>query len=203
VREPRRGELNGIPASYAATPSDWLVLVDTCRKLTDKTLPSEEQLTFSQVKDLCARAKLGNLKYTTITNYIYGVRNPKDKALWSIEPDSWQKLTGFKSKLLAQREASMLLSLEAEEVLLNVAVRCVRRRGVLDRAARARDRARQQLAQCGYSAAASNSSSGGCAAGGQRALPEAGSGRSGGRRRGGRSQRPQAPEDAARFRGDQ
>lgn len=122
-----------MPASYAKAAGEWAVLVDICKRLTDKSIPTSEQLTHAQVKDLCARGKLGNLKHGTIQNYIYGAKDPKDSSRYSIEPGSWKTLSDFKSRLPDWLETTMLLSLAAEEMLLNIAVRCVRLRHGLGR----------------------------------------------------------------------
>ena len=120
VRNLRRGEFEGVASKYARGSFDEFK--DICRRLTDKDLDPEEQLTHSGVKDLCGKDKIGT-KYGTIRNYIYGVKKPDGTYL--IAPGAWETMTAWKTT--ADKHASQrLINEEEEEFLLHVVVRAAR-----------------------------------------------------------------------------
>lgn len=136
VRPLRRGEFEGVACKYVLGSFDEFK--DICRRLTDKTLPEEEQLTYSAAKDLATRGKIST-SYKTIRNYIHGVKKSDGTVL--IAPRAWETMTGWKTT--AEKRASQRLLLdEEEEFLLHLLVRAARgKHGITDKVLKSSARA--------------------------------------------------------------
>jgi hypothetical protein len=120
VRPLRRDELDGVACKY--TLGEFDEFRDICRRLTDKSLPKEEQLTYGAVKELWTRGKI-RTSFGTIRNYIQGVK--KSDGTVVIAAGAWKTMTAWKTT--AEKRASQRLLLEEEEeLLLQIIVRCAR-----------------------------------------------------------------------------
>jgi len=122
AREVRRGELEGIGTKYKGI-SNFPEFLELCE------LFQAGQLKKAEIIDLYQRGKIVT-SITCITKNVYGVRDPEHPENWLIEPGRWRNLTENSARAfkVESMDDTMLLGMEAEEVMVHVIVRCHRRK---------------------------------------------------------------------------
>ena len=85
AREVRRGELEGIGTKYKGI-SNFSEFLELCE------LFETSQLKKKEIEDLYKRGKI-ETTLTSITRYVYGLRDPEHHETWLIEPGRWRTLT--------------------------------------------------------------------------------------------------------------
>ena len=116
VREPHRGELEGISAKYKGI-SDLAEFKKLCGQL------DRGELKWTEHTELYARGKISTSK-TTIIRYVKGEPDPKYKTRWLVKPGAYKTMEAPPGL----SDAKLLLGLEAEELMVHIAVRCFRRK---------------------------------------------------------------------------
>ena len=117
ARAPRRGELEGIKASYKGI-SDFEEFHRLCRLLDAKEIKTRE------LEDLYKRGKVVT-SFGTVKRYVYGERGASPGE-WKTEPKAYLKMSAESYQAEKLTDKWMLLGLDAEEFMVDVILRCHR-----------------------------------------------------------------------------